>query len=109
MKPGDLSRPILIHVCKDGTISYRTRRQKVFNGVALPVFSVDTEEQARDIQVRFGRRMYDSHPKIPGRPWYKLSVLRDGSDPAMRGDGALDYSDLDGISDMFREHWEAAR
>src|SRR5258706_5281352 len=67
----ELDRPVLIHVCKDGTISYRTRAEPVFNGRALPVFSVDTEEQARAVQVRFGRRQYGEHPDLPGRPWYR--------------------------------------
>lgn len=82
-----LSRPVVIHICKDGTITYRRRDQKVFNGVALPVFTVDTEEQARDIQIRFGRRQYDNHPLLPGQPWYRwtdfpgtLEALDDVSD-----------------------------
>jgi hypothetical protein len=68
----DFSRPIMIHVCKDGTISYRdkTKNEPVFNGRALPVFSVDTVEQAFQIQVLFGRRMYTAHPDMPNRVWY---------------------------------------
>lgn len=68
-----LDRPILIHCCKDGTITYRTRKQKVFNGVALPVFSVDTVEQAKELQVRFCCLAYGEHPKMPGQSWYKLT------------------------------------
>lgn len=67
----DFSRPVMIHVCKDGTISYRTKAEPVFNGVAMPVFSVDTIEQALDAQVMFGRKQYVDHPQLPGRPWYK--------------------------------------
>lgn len=33
------SRPVMLHVCKDGTVSYRMPGEPVFNGVALPVFS----------------------------------------------------------------------
>ena len=71
MKQDYYNRKILIHVCKDGTISYRTREQPIFNGRALAVFSVDTVEQAKDIQVLFGRRQYGEHPEIPGQPWYR--------------------------------------
>ncbi len=58
------SRPIMIHICKDGTFSWRDKRkrQKVFNGVALPAFSVDTVEEAEQLQIRFCRRQYGSHP-----------------------------------------------
>lgn len=100
-------RPIVIHICKDGTISYRRRGEKVFNGVALPVFTVDTVEQAEAIQIRFGRRAYSEHPDIPGKPWYRLSRLRDGTDPALRGDGTLKIGDLTGITEMFHEFWKA--
>lgn len=99
-------RAIVIHICKDGTISYRTREEPVFNGVALPVFTVDTVEQAEAIQVRFGRRQYTEHPQIPGKGWYKISRLRDGSDPALRGDGTLRSSDLPGITLMFDEFYK---
>jgi hypothetical protein len=68
-----LDRPILIHCCKDGTITYRTRKQKIFNDVALPVFSVDTIEEAKTLQIIFCRKAYANHPKMPGQPWYKLN------------------------------------
>lgn len=106
---GDLSRPIVVHVCKDGTISYRRAGEPVFNGRALPVFSVNTEDEAMGIQVRFGRLQRVDHPLMPGKPWYVLSRLADGTDPAFRGDGTLELSDLDGITAMFRKHWEAFR
>lgn len=65
-------RPIMLHVCKDGTVSYRdaSKHEKVFNGAALPVFSVDTVDEAEQIQVRFCRKMYSTHPLMPGKPWY---------------------------------------
>lgn len=101
----DLSRPIVIHVCKDRTISYRCRGEAVFNGRALPVFSVETEEQARAIQTRFGRRQYREHPLMPGKPWFVLSTLGNGVDPALRGDGTLELEDLGAVTALFREFY----
>jgi hypothetical protein len=91
---GLFTRPILIHVCKDGTISYRTKDQPVFNGVALPVFSVDTEQQAQDIQVRYGRRQYVEHDQLPGQPWYKWT------------DFSGDVTDLDDIEAELQRWWD---
>lgn len=96
-----LDRPVLLHVCKDGTVSYRTRAEPVFNGKALPVFSVNSVDEAQAIQVRFCRRGYGPHPQMPGRVWYKLSRLGDGTDPAMRQGGVLELDDLEGITAMF--------
>lgn len=70
-RAGDFDRPIMIDICKDGTISYRPQTQRSFNGIALPVFSVRTEEQALALQVRFGVRQYVEHPLIPGKTWYR--------------------------------------
>lgn len=106
MTAKDLSRAVLIHLCADGTISYRTREQKVFNGRALPVFSVDTEEQAQQIQVRFGRLSISEHPLMPGKGWYKLSILGDGTDPVFRETGLIEIEDFDTIADMFRTFYE---
>lgn len=92
MKPGDIGRPVVIHVCKDGTISYRRHGEPVFNGVALPVFSVDTVEQAQAVQVRFGRMQYEPHPQMPGRPWYRWTGF------------SGDVDDLDKVSDAIREY-----
>lgn len=66
-----LDRPVVIHVCKDGTITYRRQGQPTFNNVALPVYSVATEAQAQAVQVRFGRRQYGEHDRLPGQPWYR--------------------------------------
>jgi len=106
-KSSDYSRPIMIHVCKDGTVTYRRPGEAVFNGVALPVFSVNTPEQAEAIQVRFCRRQYGEHPQMPGEIWYRLSHLGDGSDPASRPSGMLDFEDLEGVTVMFREFFDA--
>lgn len=93
-------RRFMIHVCKDGTVTYRDKvaREKVFNGRALPVFSVDTAEEAKQIQVRFCRLQYEKHPLMPSKPWYKLNEFS----------GELE--DLDRVRNMFakyyREHKE---
>jgi hypothetical protein len=104
--PSDhLARPYLIHVCKDGTITYRTRNQPVFNGRALPVFSVDTRRQAEELQIRFCRRQHKEHPLMPGKTWYTLTRLPDGRDVAFLPDGVeLEY--LSGITQMFSEFFE---
>jgi len=70
-------RRYMIHVCADGTVTYRdtVTKEKVFNGRALPVFSVDTIEEAKAIQIRFCRLQYGSHPLMPGRSWYVLSTF----------------------------------
>lgn len=92
-RTGDWRRPILIHCCRDGTISYRQRGEPIFNNVALPVFSVDTLDQANEIQVRFCRAQYDPHPLMPEKTWY---VLNDFSGKA---------EDLPRVTEMFRAYW----
>lgn len=101
----DYSRPIMLHVCKDGTVSYRRPGEKVFNGVALPTFSVDTIAQAESIQVRFCRLQHGEHDLMPGRPWYRLSVLADGTDPAFSRPQGLELDDLEGVRGMFRSFY----
>lgn len=101
----DYMRPIMVHVCRDGTVTFRRRDEPVFNGRALPVFSVNTPEEAEAIQVRFCRAQWKAHPLMPGKTWYRLSCLYDGTDPAHRGDGMIEPEDLDGITVMFREFW----
>lgn len=91
----DLSRPVLIHLCKDGTISYRHGHQRVFNGRALPVFSVQTEQEARALQTRFGRVQYGEHPLIPGETWYVWT------------DFSGELEDLGAVSDACRAWYES--
>jgi hypothetical protein len=88
-------RRFMIHVCKDGTVTYRDKSigEKVFNGVALPVFSVDTAEEAERIQVRFCRLQHGHHPLMPGKPWYRLNEFS----------GELE--DLDRVRNMFAAHY----
>lgn len=98
-----LHRRYMIHVCKDGTISYRdtAANEPVFNGVALPVFSVNTEKEAKAIQAMFGRLCYFPHPKQPDRPRYRLASLGDGR-PL---DRLLEIEDLDVITRIFTEFY----
>lgn len=118
-KPGSaIARAIILDVCKDGTLSYRLPNQPRLNTTpnasrrsrdsagALPVFSVDTMEQVQSFQVTFCRLQYMRHPLQPERPWYKLSKLGDGTDPAFSRPDGLTVEDLDGIQRMFQEHWD---
>jgi hypothetical protein len=92
---GHLARPIIVHVCKDRTLSYRRRDQPVFNGRALPVFSVETEEEAEDLLILVGTRVHADHPQLPaGRPWLKLF---NGLAPDK---AALDLEDLDAATSI---------
>lgn len=84
LQPDDLSRPIMIHCCKDGTITYRTLQQRVFNGRALPVFSVDTEKEAEDLQVLLCKLQYGTHPLQPDRPWYAFRPFSGQLDDLIR-------------------------
>ncbi len=69
----DLSRPIMFHVCRDRTLTYRQLGEPVFNDVALPVFSVDTIEEAEELQVMVCECVRDAyHPSMPNKPWYKI-------------------------------------
>ena len=74
----NLDREVLIDICRDGTISYRERstKAKPLNGAALPVFSVDTVNEAIAIQVRFGAKQYGPHPNQPGRDWHVWPGMR---------------------------------
>lgn len=94
LRSNDLDRPVMIHVCKDGTVTYRTRDQKVFNGKALPVFSVDTVQQAESIQVHFCNLQYVEHPQMPGKPWYRWTAFP----------GTLEA--LDDVTSKMREFYE---
>lgn len=65
-----LDKPVKIFICKDGTFTYGT---KSFNGHALPVHSVDTEDEAKSLQILFCKKQYANHPQMPGKPWYVLN------------------------------------
>ena len=85
-----LSRAVMIHCCKDRTLSYRTRDEKVFNGRALPVFSVDTKEEAESLLTLVGCVQYERHPLMPDRPWRKVNLAKN---PRL-----LDLPDLDEVT-----------
>lgn len=91
----DYDRPVLLHVCKDGTITFRRAGQPVFNGVALPFFSVNSEDEARDMQVMMCALQHGPHPDLPeGEPWYRRWQFS----------GELD--DIDALSDDFRTAYD---
>lgn len=69
-----LDKKWLIHCCKDRTLTRRTRDQPIFNGVAIAVYSVDTEQEADELILLVCSRQYEEHPLIPGKPWYKINV-----------------------------------
>lgn len=68
-----LDRPIILFVCKDGTVTFKPSGQPPFNGVALPVHSVDTPAEAVQVQVTLCRRQHEQHPKLGKEPWYTLT------------------------------------
>lgn len=94
----DLHRDVLIHLCKDRTLSYRRRGDKVFNGMALPVFSVNDEAEAEALLVLVGTNCNTRHPQLPGdRTWFKLFNGIGGHEPT------LELSATDEASDYLRD------
>ena len=69
----ELDRAFIIFVCKDGTVTFKPKGQPPFNGIALPVHSVDTIAEAVQVQVTLCRKQYTSHPKLGKEPWYTLT------------------------------------
>lgn len=96
-----LGKPVKIHCCKDRTLSYRTRREPVLNGVALPVFSVNTKEEAEELLLLVGRRQYEDHPNMPDRPWMKITL-----DGELDFKPLLDLDDLPAVTDKLRRAYE---
>ena len=92
-----LSRRVVIHCCKDKTITWRTRDQPIFNGVALPVYSVWTEEEAEALAILCCRKMYKEHPLLPGKPWMKVTL-----DGELDFKQHLDYEDLEAVTDKLQ-------
>jgi hypothetical protein len=87
-----LSRAVRIYCCKDGTITYGDRS---FNGIALPIFSVDNMAQAEQLQIAFCRKQYKAHPQIPGADWFRVNEAQP----------SLEIEQLDGIADRFDEFY----
>lgn len=96
MTKDDLMRPILIEVCKDGTISYHHKDEDnpVNDGAPLPVFSVHTPAEARMIQEHFGKLNYVPHPDT-GDHWYVMPEFS----------GEVDDL-LDEIGPQFKQYYE---
>lgn len=80
-----LEKAVLIHVCQDGTLSYRTKDEPVFNRRprnhplgesmgALPVFSVDNKDEARSLIILAGKAQYVEHPLMPKEVWYRITI-----------------------------------
>jgi|ERR1041385_4964685 hypothetical protein len=63
------NRPILMDISKDGTITFRSRKAASYLG-AIPVFSVDTEEEARRLLTYLCTEQDRDHPGLPGMRWY---------------------------------------
>jgi hypothetical protein len=104
LRRDDLSRSVIVHVCKDRTLSYRQRGEPVFNGAALPAFSVDTEEEAEALLALVGSLCDAVHPLLPpGRPWLKLWNGVAGDKPT------LDLPDLDEATDYLRSAYGRMR
>lgn len=72
--PDPYGRTIMIHCCKDRTLSYRNRLQPIFNGAALPVFSVNNVDEARSLISMVSNRQYEEHPLWPGDVWWKIDL-----------------------------------
>lgn len=88
-----LDKDILIHVCQDRTITYRTKDEPVFNGVALPVWSVDTKARAEAIITLLCVRNHEEHPLLPGQNWYSIPMENQ----------YLQYSDLAKVTQKFKD------
>ena len=72
MRADNLQKEIRIHICKDGTLSYTRPHEKPFNGVALPIYTVDSVKEAENLIFLMGALQYKEHPLMPGKPWYVL-------------------------------------
>lgn len=68
-------RRVMLHVCKDGTVTWRRAGQPVFNGRAIYFYSVRTEAEAERMALLLCREQYVEHPLLPGRPWYKVNEV----------------------------------
>jgi hypothetical protein len=102
-------RPVIVHIGKDGTLSFLNRatmKQPTLVEALMPVYSVDTEEQAKSLQAIFGRLQYRDNTREPGKPWYVLHRLSDGTMLMSRDPPYLQISDLPGITKQMHEWYE---
>lgn len=94
-----LKRTILIHCCKDRTLTYRNRRQPIFNNVAIPVFSVNNVEEARSLIRMVSNLQYEEHPLNPGDDWFRIDM---GIHRPL-----LEPSDLQEVADKLESAYES--
>ena len=87
----DLSRPIKLDCCKDGTITIRKPGEQAFNGKALSFFSTETWDEAQALRVVCCKAQYSEHPLLPGQTWYRDATFG----------GELE--DLGTLADRYRE------
>jgi len=62
------SRPVLIDISTDGTITYRRRGEPPIR--AFPIFSVSSEDEARRLQTYLCQEIPLPDPRFPGNPRY---------------------------------------
>lgn len=97
----DLTRRFKIRLCKDRTITFTEGKTKPFNDVAIAVISVDTRREAEQLITLCGKQQYESHPLMPGKPWFKFM-------PDMEY-GDLEFSDLPRLAGILRERYANIR
>jgi hypothetical protein len=102
-------RPVIVHIGKDGTLSFLNRAtmtQSTLVEALMPVYSVETEEQAKSLQVVFGKLQYRDNTREPGKPWYILNRLPDGKLLMDRNPPYLQISDLPAITKQMHDWFE---
>lgn len=74
---GRFGRAFRLDVCRDGTLTIRKHGQKAFNDRALPVYSVDTKQEALDLQVLLCFTVHNQHPDMrKGATWMKINDMK---------------------------------
>lgn len=71
-----LDKPFTLHICMDGTVTYRHISEPIFNSAALPFYSVNTAEQAQQLIVLLCKLHVQVHPMLPNQPWYYYSAFK---------------------------------
>lgn len=101
-----LDRAALIHCCKDRTLTCRTRKEKVFNGRALAVFSADTKAEAETLILLVCSKQYEAHPLMPGKPWHKVNVSITHEDGAIEFLPYLELEHLDLVTEILQRAYD---
>jgi hypothetical protein len=89
----DFERDIMLDCDKDGTVTIRSRGDRLPEG-SLPFFSVDTVADAEALIVRLCKRQYALHPRTLG-PHYRFTEF--GNEMAL--------DDIDALANRFRNAW----